>query len=159
MNFQGGRMGDFRLLRASKVCRTALAIMVQMMLVVAYTLEVRAEGFQSYQKTGVVVDVGSAIQLEVVMELAGRSETVNVTENATGIETSDTQLGQAIASKQITDVPLNGRSYTDLLASPSRPQPDYDERTEQQYLRRHSRVWRAPISEVPPKPRRRLFSS
>ena len=83
----------------------------------AYTLDVSAEGFQPYRKTSIVVDVGSAIGLEVVLELTARSETVSVTESATGVETSDTQLGQTIASKQITDVPLNGRSYTDLLAT------------------------------------------
>jgi hypothetical protein len=32
------------------------------------------------------------------------------------VETTDTQIGQTIESKQVTDVPLNGRSYTDLLA-------------------------------------------
>jgi hypothetical protein len=32
------------------------------------------------------------------------------------VETSDTQLGQVIGSKQINSVPLNGRSYTDLFA-------------------------------------------
>ncbi|HSZ01998.1 MAG TPA: hypothetical protein VK788_21050, partial [Terriglobales bacterium] len=31
-------------------------------------------------------------------------------------ETSDTQLGQVIDSKQVTSIPLNGRSYTDLFA-------------------------------------------
>lgn len=81
----------------------------------AYVLEVSADGFRSSEKN-VVVDLGSSIELDVTLELAAQGETVNVVENAASVQTSDTQLGQAIASKQVTDVPLNGRSYTDLLA-------------------------------------------
>jgi hypothetical protein len=44
-------------------------------------------------------DVGSAIQLQVVLELAAHSETVNVTRDATRVETSDTQRGQAVTRR------------------------------------------------------------
>jgi hypothetical protein len=40
-----------------------------------------------------------------------------VMEQATRVETADTQLGQVIGSKQMTEIPLNGRSYTDLFAT------------------------------------------
>src|ERR1039458_9466861 len=35
----------------------------------------------------------------------------------------DTQIGQTIESKQVTEIPLNGRSYTDLLAVQARVAP------------------------------------
>jgi hypothetical protein len=40
-----------------------------------------------------------------------------VTENAAQVETTDTQLGQVLGSKKVTEIPLNGRSYTDLFAT------------------------------------------
>jgi len=83
-----------------------------------YNVEVSAPGFTPYRRTGVTIDVNSAPQVDVTLQLASQSATVNVSEEATQVqvEKSDTQLGQTIASQQITGVPLNGRSYTDLLA-------------------------------------------
>jgi hypothetical protein len=81
-----------------------------------YELVVSVENFRPYKKSEIAVDLGSAVQLEVRLELAGVSESVTVSEDAAQVETSDTKLGQVIGSKQVTGLPLNGRSYTDLLA-------------------------------------------
>src|SRR5579872_7341283 len=79
----------------------------------AYELVVSIENFRPYKKSDIAIDLGSAVQLEVRLELAGVSESVTVSEDATKVETSDTKLGQVIGSKQVTGLPLNGRSYTD----------------------------------------------
>jgi hypothetical protein len=83
-----------------------------------YNIEISAPGFSPYRRTGVVIDVNSAPQVDVTLQLAGQSATVEVNEEAgqVQVEKSDTQLGQTITSQRITEVPLNGRSYTDLLA-------------------------------------------
>jgi|SRR5580704_8374945 hypothetical protein len=75
---------------------------------------VSIENFRPYSKSDIAVDLGSTVQLEVRLELAGMNESVTVTKDATQVETSDTRLGQVIESKQVTGLPLNGRSYTDL---------------------------------------------
>jgi hypothetical protein len=82
----------------------------------AYDLMVNVENFQPYKRSKIAIDLGSAVQLEVRLELAGINQTLTVTEESTQVETSDTKLGQVIESKQVTGLPLNGRSYTDLLA-------------------------------------------
>src|SRR5579872_5985588 len=82
----------------------------------AYELVVSIENFRPYKKSDIAIDLGSAVQLEVRLELAGVSESVTVTEDATQVETTDTKLGQVIGGRQVTGLPLNGRSYTDLLA-------------------------------------------
>jgi Carboxypeptidase regulatory-like domain len=82
-----------------------------------YELVISVENFRPYKKPDIAVDLGSAVQLEVRLELAGVSESVTVTEDGTQVETSDTKLGQVIECKQVTGLPLNGRSYTDLLAT------------------------------------------
>src|ERR1700730_18686360 len=81
-----------------------------------YELVVGIENFRPYKKSDIAIDLGSAVQLEIRLELAGVNESVTVTEDGTQVETSDTKLGQVIGSKQVTGLPLNGRSYTDLLA-------------------------------------------
>lgn len=81
-----------------------------------YELMVTLENFRPYKRTDLVIDLGSAVQLEIPLELAGVNESVTVTEDAAQVETSDTKLGQVIGNRQVTALPLNGRSYTDLLA-------------------------------------------
>ncbi|MBV9146663.1 MAG: carboxypeptidase regulatory-like domain-containing protein [Acidobacteria bacterium] len=83
-----------------------------------YDIEITAAGFRSYRRANLVIDINSAAHVDVILEVASHIEQIAVTEdaNVVRVEVSDTQLGQVIPSKKITEVPLNGRSYTDLLA-------------------------------------------
>jgi Carboxypeptidase regulatory-like domain len=82
-----------------------------------YKLDVTAAGFNSYrQTTDLKIDVNAALSIDVVLHIANARETVEVTENTSSVQTTDTQVGETIESKQVVDIPLNGRSYTDLLA-------------------------------------------
>jgi hypothetical protein len=84
-----------------------------------YDLEARATGFLPEQRTGLVIDVNSALEVDMNLALAGQSQTVTVSAEGgvVHVEKADTELGLTINSQQITEVPLNGRSYTDLLAN------------------------------------------
>ena len=83
-----------------------------------YELDVTADGFRPYRRTGLVVDVNSALVIDVALQVAEQNESVTVTEasDLVQVEKADTQMGQTINERHITEVPLNGRSYTDLLA-------------------------------------------
>ena len=61
-----------------------------------YNIGIRAPGFTPYRKTGVMIDVNSAPQLDVTLEVAGQLTTVDVSEEATQVqvERSDTQLAR-----------------------------------------------------------------
>jgi hypothetical protein len=81
-----------------------------------YEINVAADGFKPNKTKGLAIDINSALTVDVTLQLSEQDQTVTVTEGAARVETSDTQLGQVIDSKQITSIPLNGRSYTDLFA-------------------------------------------
>jgi len=82
-----------------------------------YELDVTVDGFNPYRQTAnLKIDVNTALTVDVVLQVADTSQTVNVIENTAEVHTTDTQIGQTIESKQVVDIPLNGRSYTDLLA-------------------------------------------
>jgi hypothetical protein len=81
-----------------------------------YTLEVRAAGFRPYRRAGIVIDANSALTIDAVLEVGERSDAVTVIENSVHVETTSTQMGEVISGTQMTAVPLNGRSFTDLLA-------------------------------------------
>ncbi|MGB6485104.1 MAG: carboxypeptidase regulatory-like domain-containing protein [Candidatus Acidiferrales bacterium] len=81
-----------------------------------YDLEVENAGFKPYRRAGIVVDANTALTVDVVLELGQRSDVVTVRENQAQVETTSTEMGQVITGAQMTAVPLNGRSFTDLLA-------------------------------------------
>jgi hypothetical protein len=81
-----------------------------------YDLEITAAGFKPYRRTNIRVDVNSAFQVDAALELGEVREAVTVEESALQPETVSTQLGDVIASAVVASLPLNGRSYTDLLA-------------------------------------------
>ncbi len=81
-----------------------------------YELRVEAPGFEVYRRSGIVLDTNAALTLDVVLQPGTVQQTVTVADNALHIETTSTQMGQVIDGRQMTAVPLNGRSYTDLLS-------------------------------------------
>jgi hypothetical protein len=81
-----------------------------------YNLEVRQSGFKAYLQERLVIDVNSALRADVTLQLGQINEVMTVNSEAARVETESTQLGEVIEGNKITAVPLNGRSYTDLLA-------------------------------------------
>jgi hypothetical protein len=81
-----------------------------------FELDVQATGFSGYQRNNIALDTNAAITLDVSLEVGAVAETVSVSDNTLHVETASTQLGQVITGRQITAVPLDGRSYTDLLS-------------------------------------------
>ena len=81
-----------------------------------YDLQVEANGFKLYTRTNISLDSNSSIHVDVPLAVGERSDTVAVAADGTRVDTADTQLGEVISGQKINAVPLNGRSFTDLLA-------------------------------------------
>ena len=82
-----------------------------------YQIDVTCDGFKPYRKTGLIIDIGSALLVDVTLQVKEQDQSIMVTENAAQVETADMQLGQVLGSQKVTEIPLNGRSYTDLFAT------------------------------------------
>jgi hypothetical protein len=82
-----------------------------------YELEVNSPGFQPFKKIGVVIDVNSALQIDATLQIGQNTQTVEVNDSVVTIQMSDTEIGETISNQHVAEVPLNGRSYTDLLAT------------------------------------------
>lgn len=81
-----------------------------------YVLQVSATGFKPAATKEFILTVGQAAQMEVPMEIGSDTTTVTV-ESATALmDTSSANLGTVIGTKQVNDLPLNGRNFTQLLA-------------------------------------------
>jgi hypothetical protein len=81
-----------------------------------YSIAIRKIGFKLYQRTEIAVDTNVGLTIDVVLEVGETSDAVTVIDTGVHADTSDTQMGEVIGGEKITAVPLNGRSYTDLLA-------------------------------------------
>ena len=80
-----------------------------------YRLTVTAQGFQQFVTTGISVDVNDQHRFDPVLQVGSIQQEVTVEAIALQVETENTQLGDVIDTKKILTLPLNGRSYVDLL--------------------------------------------
>ena len=84
-----------------------------------YDLKIKAAGFKTQRQTNLQIDTDAALKVDAVLELGRQFETVTVvaTEAAAEaqVDTVATDLGELVTGSQMTALPLNGRSYTDLL--------------------------------------------
>jgi hypothetical protein len=82
-----------------------------------YDLTITAPGFTSQRKTNLTVDTDSALRVDATLAIGANADTVIVSGDASAqVETAATHLGEVVSGAQMTALPLNGRSYTDLLA-------------------------------------------
>ncbi len=80
-----------------------------------YTVTATAPGFGTFVTKGIDVKINDQLRVDVVLQLGTLKEAVTVEANAVQVETESTQLGQVVGTKQILSLPLNGRSFLDLL--------------------------------------------
>ena len=80
-----------------------------------YSITVTQAGFKSYVQTGIVLNVNDALVIDVALQVGQATEKVEVLSSALHVDTESTQMGEVITGKEMTDVPLVSRSYTDLL--------------------------------------------
>ena len=81
-----------------------------------YSLDADAPGFRPARRTAIEINIDSKVTVDASLAIGERTENVTVSESAVHVETADSQRGEVIGAKQMTAVPLNGRSYTDLLS-------------------------------------------
>ena len=79
--------------------------------------EVRAQkaGFRTEVRTGITLDVGQEATVDLVLQLGEIREQVTVTGEAPLVSATPTATAGLVGERQVKDLPLNGRSYDELL--------------------------------------------
>ena len=81
-----------------------------------YDITVTAAGFQKFEVKGVVLDVATNARVDVVLTVGKITEEVVVTgEEVTRVETQSSEIGSTITGKQVNELELNGRNFTQLV--------------------------------------------
>jgi len=81
-----------------------------------YNISVTAKGFQKYSASKVVLDVAQKIRVDVQLTVGAVTEVVEVTgESVAQVETQSSALTATVTGKQIDQLMLNGRNFTQLV--------------------------------------------
>ena len=80
-----------------------------------YTLKAELQGFETITRTGLVLNVGQEISLNLTLNLAGVKEEVTVTAESPVIETTASNIGTNITSNEIDNAPSANRSQFSLM--------------------------------------------
>jgi len=82
-----------------------------------YKVTVTASGFQTEVINGVQVSAGNVHTLPVKLSVLQEATTIEVSANALSLDTTSTTQTTVLSNKQLQDVPLNGRDFTQLLGT------------------------------------------
>ena len=81
-----------------------------------YNLTVTAKGFQKYSVQRIVLNVADKARFDVQLTVGAITETVEVTgESVAQVETQTSDMSDTITGKQISELELNGRNFTQLV--------------------------------------------
>ena len=80
-----------------------------------YRVTATQTGFKTASVDEVTLTVGQTARIDLELEVGGVTETVEVHATAPLLNADDADLGQTIENKLITQLPLNGRSYNQLI--------------------------------------------
>jgi hypothetical protein len=93
----------------------------------SYKLEATAQGFKTVSQTNIVVNVSANVLVNLKLPTGSVSETVEVTSAAPILQTQDASVGQVMDTRNVNNMPLNGRNFTflaQLSAGVNSPQAD-----------------------------------
>src|SRR5216683_1221572 len=81
-----------------------------------YNIIVTAKGFQKFEAKGVVLEVAQKARLDVALTVGAVTEEVLVSgENVAQVDTQSSEIGSTITGKQVQQLELNGRNFTQLV--------------------------------------------
>src|SRR5258708_14509112 len=81
-----------------------------------YTLETSVAGFKSARISELTLAVNQTATIDLVLEVGTLDQSVSVEASTSEVESATAELGSVVAEKQVVDLPLNGRNFTQLLS-------------------------------------------
>src|SRR5262245_11414628 len=79
-----------------------------------YELHLEANGFRRATRQGLILEIGQTLRINSTLEAGEVSDAVTVAAESSPINTDTSSKGEVIVQKQVQDLPLNGRNFTDL---------------------------------------------
>jgi len=80
-----------------------------------YTITVDAEGFTQQRRSGIALSMGQSQSVNLTLALTGIAQSVTVNAEDSVVNLSTEQTAGLIDARQVKELPLNGRSYDQLI--------------------------------------------
>lgn len=80
-----------------------------------YSVTSEREGFKTEVRNGITLQVDQTVRVDISLPIGSTSERVEVSANALTLDTDSATIGQVVDQKQVSELPLNGRSFVSLL--------------------------------------------
>ena len=82
----------------------------------SYEISITATGFNSETRHGVTMTVGSQVTIDITLRVGTISNKVEVTAQVPDVQLQSSDIGAVVTANTVRELPLNGRSWTDLAA-------------------------------------------
>lgn len=79
-----------------------------------YSLRAEYHGFSPIELTGIVVNIGSELEYDLVLKVGSATQEVNISAVTPLVETSSPEVGGVVSQTQMATLPLNSRQYLSL---------------------------------------------
>ena len=81
-----------------------------------YRIDAEKSGFKHFTREPIVVEVQNAIRIDIPMEVGAVNQSIEVTAATPLLQPQTSDLGQVVAGRSVTDMPLNGRNPLALVS-------------------------------------------
>jgi hypothetical protein len=81
-----------------------------------YRVTTSATGFNTEVKTGITMNVGGQQTFDLTLHVGTVSHRIEVTTEAPAVQLTSSEIGATVSATTVRELPLNGRSWTDLAA-------------------------------------------
>ena len=81
-----------------------------------YKVDVEAKGFKKTVRDEIPLRVQDRLRVDFRLEVGDLTQTIEVTAEAPLLQSESTSLGQVIATRPVSELPLNGRNFIQLVA-------------------------------------------
>ncbi len=79
-----------------------------------YQIRAEAKGYQKYLQEGISLDVNQTATVNVHLKLGAETQQVEVKADAQLVQSTVSSLGQTVMEREILDLPLDGRNFSQL---------------------------------------------
>src|SRR5437763_10026258 len=80
-----------------------------------YSVAAEVTGFKKKTVTGIVLEVNQEPRVDIALEVGVATDSVTVSGEATQLQTENAVVGQVVDNRYTTQIPLNGRDFSQLL--------------------------------------------
>ena len=81
-----------------------------------YNLKTEHSGFRTTASGNIEVQVQQSVRLDITLQVGELSQTVEISAQADLLQSENASVGTVVENKAVTELPLNGREYLNLVA-------------------------------------------